>query len=190
MRFIVTCSTSCSFLLKTLVISFHSLYLPLQSFSIFTSLSVVLNPCWLFLRVSSRSRWPRPPLSPLPVSPYSPPNPFLCLFDTHTLCPSILLSAHPPIYFHHTFHPPSYRSIPLCFHGRSSLLSTLPYSLPHSISPASVTLHLPVFVSLSFQEFIWRKCCFPNSIAPHLLSADLLTTHIQLSNAYTVHAAC
>lgn len=134
MRFIVTCSTSCSFLLKTLVISFHSLYPPLQSFSIFTSLSVVLNPCWLFLRASSRSRWPRPPLSSLPVSPHSPPNPFLCLFDTHTLCPSILLSAHPPIYFHHSFLPP--------------LLPLYPFMLPW---PLLLTFHPSLFTpSLHF----------------------------------------
>lgn len=129
-RFFMTSSTSCRFPLITLVISFHSLYPSLRSFSIFTSSSIVRNPCWLSLCISSLSHWPRPPPSSPAVYPYSPPNPFRShsRFLTHNLCLSILLST--------SAHPPSihvYLSNPSCLHDHSSLFPTLPYSLPLSL---------------------------------------------------------
>lgn len=70
--------------------------------------------------------------------------------------------------------------------------SSLPYSLPPFPTLLYVTLHLPVFVHLSFQEFIWRKCCFPNLITPQPTSAVSLTMHFQFicNSAYCILVYC
>lgn len=150
----------------------HLLQLPLEnpchffsptalwSFSIFTSL--------LFSRsadlcISSHSSWPRPPLTSRPVHPYSRPDPSLSLSGTNFVHLSICLHIFQRV--HHSSHP----ILPLCPLPSLLLILTLPCSLPRPISLLPVTLHLPVFVSPSFQEFIRRMCCFPNSIAPHQL---------------------
>lgn len=108
---------------------------------------------------------------------------FLAFWHEHFVHPSIHPSIHycssPPIYFHYSHTP--YLSIPLCFCGHSSFLppSLFTPSLPFP------TLCLPVFVSLSFQEFIWRKCCFPNLITP--LTYSQLFRSQNTSSLYEIH---
>lgn len=150
----MTCPTSCNFFLKTLVISFHPHYFHLYPLVYCSAdlLTLALHFLSFILTLTS---------SNVPASPPVFASKSLSVSFRHTNFVHLSFCLHVFHCVHHSCHPIS----PLCPLPQLHLILTLPCST----SLLSVTLHLPVFVSPSFQEFIRRMCCFPNSIAPQQL---------------------